>query len=242
MLLPGLLFFLSVLSIHSETIQFTAEAYDLYSAKFLYTENHTQVWNQGKHISSELIYKDRDNHVFAKKFVDYSSNPIMPDFSLEDFRTGYYESLKKNDKVAILKYRPNQKSGIKESATPFNSMSVAEGGFHYYILSNFETLMQGKAHHADFIIPSTLGSFKCFVVKVKESEINSRPVVTFRMTLSNWFYRIFVDDIHVTYDIASRKLIYYEGISNIEDETKSRNYRVRIHFNYPKNFLDQASN
>jgi hypothetical protein len=237
-----LLFLIINFSILSETIQFTAEAYDLYSAKFLYTENHTQVWNQGKHISSELIYKDRENHVFAKKQVDYSSNPMIPDFSLEDYRTGYYESLKKSDKVALLKFRPNQKTALKDSTVPLKPISVAEGGFHYFIQSHFETLMQGKAQHADFIIPNALGNFKCFVIKVKESEINSRPVVTFRMTLSNWFYRIFVDDIHVTYDVQSRRLIYYEGISNIEDESKSRNYRVRIHFNYPKNYLEQASN
>lgn len=242
MLVRLLLFFGILGTLHAETIQFQAEAYDLYTARFLYTENHIQVWDKGKHISSEMVYKDKDNKVFARKFIEYGSNPLVPDFSLDDERTGYHESLKKSDKSVILKFRKDRKTSLKEAALPVVPHSVAEGGFNYFIQENFDSLLKGRSLHGIFFMPNKLESFRCFITKVKDSQIQDRPIATFRMTLSNWFLRLFVDDILVTYDVQSRKLLFYEGISNIEDETHTKNYRVRIHFNYPKNFLDTASN
>ena len=52
-----------------------------------------------------------------------------------------------------------------------------------------------------------------------------------RLESSSWL-SFLLPHIDVSYDLATRRLVHYEGLSNVRDVKTGKNYRV--HYEYPK--------
>lgn len=210
---------------------FRGNAYELRTGKFLYSENHTEVYRNGQHVATTLLYKDHAEKVFAEKRSEYSPGSTVPSFRLEDRRSGYVEGCNPGSGAITLFHRDNAKSPLKSRSIQAGSDLVVDSGFHIYLKKNRDALLAGQTLVFRFGVPSRLTTFDFRVRKIADTEVNGRRAVRFELAPDNLILRSMVAPILVDYDPATMDLLAYTGLSNIYDE-KGKAYNVHIVFQY----------
>lgn len=87
--------------------------------------------------------------------------------------------------------------------------------------------MKGDDIHFNFVVPERLDYYSFRLVKQSEIVYLGKPSVILRMEPSNYILRQILDPIVLTYEKSTKRLIKYEGISNISDG-KGKRYIVSI--------------
>ncbi|MBM9576709.1 hypothetical protein JWG45_06020 [Leptospira sp. 201903070] len=232
-IIPFLILNLSV-SIFGETkkMHFFGTATDLESGKILYYDHHEEIWENGNHSYSRIQYKNPQGKVFAKKKIQFSKNPSIPDFQLDDLRDGYLEGgtfLKSGS--AKLFARRNSEKPLEEKTISFSEPASMDGGFDYFVKNNWESLIDGKTIRFRFLVPVERDTFAFSVFKTKTGEYKGKPALFLRMKIDNALFSVFVKPIDMVYDIESRRIMEYKGTSNINDE-KGKSLNVKIVYDF----------
>lgn len=226
-----IVYYLISLSLYAEEIyKYFGQAYHLKNKDFLYTDFHTEFIQMGKHVSSVIEYKDKFGKIFAIKKINFQKNSHIPDFTLEDFRDGYLEGAVLDGSKLTLKYRSNFQSRIEEKSFDLPENSVVDGGFDYFIKDNWNSLIDGKKIIFHMFSSPRLSYYRLKVVLLKKAEFRGKQAHYFKVDLDS-FLGIFLPSVYVIYDSKTKRIVHYEGISNIIDES-GRNYLVRIVYNY----------
>jgi hypothetical protein len=228
-----LFFLLITISIKSETNNYFGDAVDVKSGQKVYSDNHSELVVNGKHTSSQIEYKDAGGKVIGKKSIKFNSNSYLPDFKLEDFRDGYIEGGEIVDGKYRMFYKKNKNEQLQEKIMDIAPYSVADGGFDPFIKDNWNDLMAGKKIKFKFYAPSQLDSFNFYVTKTKTAEYAGRSSLFVKMEMDNLLLNIFIPPILITYDIATKRIVFYEGISNINN-SQGKSYTVKLTYNHFK--------
>lgn len=214
-------------------IEYFAKAYDRNTGKFIYTEMHSEIWVGGKHAGSEINYLGPDGKVLASKTIRYGARRAAPDFKFEDKRTGYLEAAYWSGQSSM-EFWKRENPGDQVRQVRLNaptSDTVVDAGFDYFIRENWERLMQQDVL-VHFAVPAR-HSFFDFRIQRANRPASNPALVLFDVRIANPLLNLLVDKITVGYDRNSRRLMTYEGLSNISDENgKSR--AARIVFDYSK--------
>ncbi len=219
--------------INGEVNSYFGTAFDQKSGQKVYTDNHQENLEGLTHTSSKIEYKDPSGKVIARKTILFSKNSSLPDFKLEDLRDGYIEGGEiLNGKYKLI-YRKNKNEPLQEKILDLSTKSVADGGFDHFIKENWTELLNGKKIKFQFYAPSQLDSFQFYVKKVKQSEYEGRDSLYVKMEMDNLLLNIFIPPIFITYDIETKRIVYYEGISNINNSV-GKSYFVRLAYNHFK--------
>ncbi len=215
------------LNVKEEYLTYKGIARDLNSNQFYYLEEHKETLEHHILMQTLIQYKDSAGTLIAKKVVDYSVNKVTPSFEQNDFRDGYTEGVSFEGNKLIFKLRKNKKETLKTKSVDIPQNLVVDGGFNCYIKNNWEKLVAGDTKVFNLALPSQLDYFSFRLYK--DSESNDE--IVFKMEPDNFVLRKLVDPIRVTYKISTRRMIKYEGLSNINDN-KGKSYLVKIM--YPK--------
>lgn len=210
-----------------ETKKFNGEAFDLKTGKRLYYDHHEEFYENGKHIYSLIEYKDVNGKVFAKKKIVFQKNPIRVDFKLEDFRDGYIEGADVVGNKINFIYRKNNKEEIKEASIPIPANAVIDGGFDYFVRENWDQILAGNKKILNLCAPSQQDCFKFVVFKTGETKRGEIDVISMKVELNNPVLAAFVKPILLVYEKDTKKLLQYDGISNINNED-GKSHVVRI--------------
>lgn len=223
------------------TLSIRSHAYDFNSGKYLYSENHKEYYENGKHIYSIVKYKDPSEKTLAKKKIEFGKKKTQPDFFLEDYRTGYTDQAKlinpQNQTFELEHQRSKSKPKTKKTIK-VPGIVVVDGGFDYFIRENFSTLTQGNRIRGNFVLTNRLDYFQCRVYKTKDLKYRERDAVQFVLQPENFVIRAIADKIIVTYDKKSKRLLEYVGISNIQNNAGDDFPKVKIIFQYKNEELD----
>lgn len=226
-----ILFF--TISINAETNNYFGDAFDAKTGLKVYTDNHSELVVNGKHISSQIEYKDPQGKVIGKKSIKFNPNSYLPDFKLEDFRDGYIEGGEIVEGKYKMFHRKNKNEQMREKVLEIAPLSIADGGFDPFIKDNWNDLMAGKKMKFKFYAPSQLDSFNFYVQKTKISDFEGRSSLFVKMELDNLLLNIFIPPIFITYDIATKRIVFYEGISNVNNP-QGKSYFVKLSYNHFK--------
>ena len=210
-----------------ETKKFNGEAFDLKTGKRLYYDNHEEFWENGKHIYSIIQYKDTNGKVFAKKRIVVQKSATRADFKLEDFRDGYIEGAEVTGNQIKFVYRKNEKEDVKEAVITAPNNAVLDGGFDYFVLENWDFILAGNKKILNLCAPSQQDCFKFVVFKTGETKRKGLDVVNMKVELNNPILAAFVKPILLVYAKDTKKLLQYDGISNINNED-GKSHVVRI--------------
>ena len=215
------------LNVKEEYLTYQGIATDLKSNKFYYLEEHRETIDHDVLKQTVIQYKDSAGAVIAKKVINYEGNKITPVFEQNDYRDGYTEGVSFAGNKLVLKFRKNKKETLKTKLMDMPAHLVVDGGFNYYIKGNWSDLTNGKTKVFNFAVPSQLDyfTFRLYKDSQKDDEI------VFKMEPDNYLLRKLVDPIRVTYKASTKRIIKYEGLSNINDK-KGKSYLVKIM--YPK--------
>lgn len=115
---------------------------------------------------------------------------------------------------------------------------VVDGGFDYFIRDDFDTISKGDVIKGNFLLVNKLDYFQCRVVKTGNVKYRDRDAIVFLLRPENLVLRALADKIQVTYDIKTKRLLEYIGVSNLMDNEGKDFPKVKIVFQYPIDFLD----
>ncbi|MEI9921289.1 MAG: hypothetical protein WDO14_21265 [Bacteroidota bacterium] len=211
----------------TSTDNYTGYAYGEGTDKLLYTEEFTDRFIDGQHIETFTDYFDPQHNQIAKRVLDFRKSKFAPDFKTEDLRSGYMEgSETTGDKVRLF-HRKNKNSKVDEKIMSIPEPMVVDGGFNQFIKANWSSLEKGETITFHFVIPARLDYFTLRAVMVESNEKEMKVRVEPDKTL----IRLLASPIDVRYSKDTRRILTYEGQSNISDEN-GNNFVMRLV--YPK--------
>lgn len=208
---------------------YTGSAFQLGGNKMLYVEKHHEINDAaGKHIKTVTQYMDPEGKEIARRTLDFSKSHITPDFVFEDYRSGYMEgaSFQAGNKIKIF-HRALRTEPVMEKIIAKPTMAVIDGGFNYLVRSKFNEIVAGKIISFQFISAARLDYYQFRVRKEQEYVSKGKDLVKIILEADNSLLRLILDPITITYDKATKRIISYEGISNIPANS-SKNYSVKL--------------
>lgn len=202
-------------------------AADLDSGRPLYREQHVlRAGPDGRLQERLVVYRCTDGTPFARKRVDYRDAAAAPAFQFEDVRSGYREGVQRRAGLAtVFVDRPD--AGPKSAPLPTGEL-VADAGFDQWVQAEWPQLTSGRSVPMEFLVPSRLTSYGFRVYEVSGDE-TAAAQRRFRLRLGGllgWF----VPHIDVVYSDAERRLLSFEGLSNLRDDAGEDPLEVRIDF------------
>lgn len=200
-------------------------AYDIDTGQLLYTENHRETMRGDQVVADRVTYRDPSGEPFAEKVVHYGDWPTMPDFRLQNFETGHIEGAERRAEGIEVAFRELRNQELHREVLDTLQQGVIDAGFDRFVETNWEALTRGEPLVRSFLVPGRLDYYQFRIVKVAGGEAE----VKFAMEPDSMLIRLFAPRVLVTYALPGRRLLRYEGISNLRDAAGD-NYQVRIVF------------
>lgn len=241
MLFPSTLLLLlslcgALFSSEKPRFQYHGRAVDLKTGRYLYSDNHKEFFKNGKHLFSDIEYKDGEGKIFATKHIEFDQNPSLPTFETLDSRDGYTEGAEVNGKTVRLYYRRKKEDNLEEKTYTPKTPAVMDGGFDYFVRLNWDSLMKGDRLQFHFVTPVQLDDYSFAVEKIEDTQWKNRSAVSLRLEVDNIVLKRIVDPFYLVYDKSSKRLLQFEGLSNIND-SKGKSLKVKITYDYPQSVL-----
>lgn len=201
-----------------------ALASDLDDGTALYREEHLVRLVDGSAAERLVLYRCLDGAAFARKRVSYAADRIAPSFQLEDARSGYREGAESTAEGLRVAWTA---PGAAEAAAllPPGEL-VADAGFDEWVRAAWEPLSSGRTLSMQFLVPSRLRAYRFDVAPVAVDDPSLRA---FRLRLGGLFGWL-LPSIEVAYDADTRRLVRFEGLSNLRDDAGKAQLEVRIDF------------
>lgn len=206
--------------------RFRGNAYDLKTGAFVYSENHSAFHKGNDHIYSRVSYRDKAGHEFASKLITFAPVKTQPTYELNDSRDGYMEGIRREGGKTVYYARRARDQQTKSKAVSAPQPAVFDAGFDYFVQEHFDAVCAGNNKSFYFAVPVELDYFKFRIARKSISD-----VCHVYLELDNVLLRQVVKPIKLWYDMAKRRLIKYEGISNINGSDGKSMY-VRVVFTY----------
>ncbi len=199
-------------------------AYEKKTGELLYVERH-QRWFDGGRIRHQAVqYENAQGEVFARKTLNYQDSQLRPEFALVDQRSGHIETLRRESDGYLLGSVKGRGKTWRER-TMLDDDFIADAGFDRLIDERWGDLTGGQVVDLPFLLPVALKTVQFSLRQIAESE----QAVTFRMSPRTWLLRMLVAPIDVSYDKANRRLLRYDGLSNLHNQ-RLKNFKVTIEF------------
>ncbi len=194
---------------------YTGEARDR-AGVLLYTEKHVVSSLEGRTTHSLTEYRAGDGSLIATLSADYSRSVAMPTYVFEDLRLKYREGLRLEAGEHIIFRQegdaPEQSARLESESGVFSCQ-----GWHYYLVNNLE-LLEKERITLNLILPSQLRPYPFVVKKLQSDEAQ----VSAELSLKHRLFRHFAPKLRLRYDKVNRRLIEFQGASNILDRNGDR--------------------
>ncbi|MBP9706641.1 MAG: hypothetical protein KBD78_03295 [Oligoflexales bacterium] len=207
-----------------QILEYRGEARSL-EGDLVYHENH-RVEFVGEQIkNTETFYFDKDRKKIASLVSDYSYSQKMPTYEFTDYINPRKEGLRRQGQDYEIYFslgsQPEQTNRIKAAENVFASQ-----GWHYYLVNNLSRINE-TGMQLQLVLPSELDAFEFKLKKTAEE----KNIINFSLTVSSWFLRLFAPELKLSYDKKQKRLLEYEGVSNVLDRDGKRQ-KVKITYFY----------
>lgn len=207
-------------------------------ARLLYREHHLVRREQGRPLERLVVYRCPDGTAFARKRVDYRASATAPAFELEDARLGYREGLRRGGAPGELFVRDGAGAPERRAAVGGEGL-VADAGFDEFIRAHWQPLLAGEAVPLRFAVPSRLESLGFRVRRIGSAQVGGEAAEVFRLRLGGWIGWL-APHIDVAYGSDSRRLLRFEGLSNLRDDAGDSQLVAAIEFPAPARQAGEA--
>jgi hypothetical protein len=204
-------------------------AKDLKTGAALYSEHHLERYVDKKLVERQVEYRCPNGKRFAEKSLTLKPFGYVPDFLTRDLRNGYTEGVR--TEAAAREVFVLRSSAATEEAKPLPEVSelVADAGFDVLIGERFEQLRDKEPEVIQFLVPSRLSAIEFRLREVARKPQDPESAVRFQLAPNSAFFRLLVDPLEVTYHEKTRRLMSFEGLTNLRDD-EGDNYSARIDF------------
>lgn len=175
-----------------------------------------------------VMYRCHDGAAFARKHVRYGANLLAPEFELDDVRFGYREGVQREGDALTAYVRRDSRSDVERAAVAVTPSLVIDAGFDELVRLHWDALQRGDSVRLDFLVPSRGRTYGFSVKRIGARDIEGEAASVFRLGLDGvlgWF----APDIEVAYRDTDRRLMQFEGLTNIR-ENRDDSFAARIAF------------
>lgn len=206
-----LIFFLLLSSLAIGTEKREGIATDLKKGSFLYKEIHLiEKDSAGFNKKITTTYKDENDKVFANMTSDFSKHRMIPDTLFEDFRFNvkYEQTLFLKDLSLQISQTVNEIKKKTKNVKVYEN-TIAGQGFDNFLKENFDRLKNIKIK---FVVLDQLDFFNFIASNLTHKTADESQ---FKLEIDSFWVGFLINPITVTYNNDSKKLIKYQGLSNI---------------------------
>lgn len=181
--------------------------------KLLYREKHLTWYDDGRIRRSLTEYVDPDGNRIAVMDSNYERSLAMPTYVFKDYRNGREEGLRLQGGRYVIFHRDaggNEKTKVVKDVEDVYSCQ----GWHYYVVTHLDRLDEDRDFTLKLIFPDKLRSYPFKVEKTGADGDKLFVRVRFAYRALSWL----VPKLELTYDMKTRELLEFQGVSNIFDE------------------------
>jgi hypothetical protein len=208
-----------------------AIATSLANGALVYREEHLLRGDAGRPLERLVLFRCPGGAAFARKRIDYAQSASAPAFAFEDARTGYREGLRRKAAGDELYFRERAGASERLALLPARAQ-VADAGFDEFVRAHWQALAAGESVPLRFAVPARLGSLDFRVRQAGARQVDGEPALVFRLRLDGLLGFV-APHIDVAYSARSRRLLRFEGMSNLRDDDGRGQFEVRIDFPAP---------
>ena len=204
-------------------------AFDLNNGAYLYSETYCagEVPDQ-----IGVVYRDGTDRLFTRKKLDFSAAAAAPALLQQNYHTRESIEVVLTGGRLGIRVRDIENRRLKTEKYKNVGAGVAvviDAGLDEYIKRNWDNLLAGNKSR--FLFP--------FAERKRILHVRARRVDCdyasdsghcFRLELSNWFLRLLVAPLDLSYD-QERRLRRYRGLSSIVDKN-GKSPKVDVRFDY----------
>jgi hypothetical protein len=192
-----------------------------------YVEYHTVKYENGRVSGSQTVYYDANNNKIGELISEYSFGPQFGSYDFRDIRAQHQDGAKVAPDRIWLFRKQSPEDDIDEKYLPKEADQIVGQGFHQFIIYNLERIAQGEVFHIRLVLPSRLDQYE---FRIRKRKIKG-DTLYIRLEIDNWLLRLIAPHVDVEYDLRTRHLLRYEGVSNLED-TSGKHKQVTITYSY----------
>ncbi len=212
----------------AETLRFRGYAFDLKSDRYLYTEVHEQIIENGQWRRGRIRYFDAQGRIIGDKTLDFGAHATIPLYRFELPAERYVEAITAVGGGEVKLHK--QADGKSQDKTlKAGGDSAADSGFHNYLLAHFDELLAGRTVTFQFIVAGNLDAYRFRARRIGDKTLDGKAALRIRVEPDS-VLRWLVDPLELGYDPNSKKLLEYRGISNVHDPATGKAYNARIVF------------
>jgi hypothetical protein len=185
--------------------QVIGNAYDRVSGQYLYSEYHSC---SSDDLECLVDYRDPSGQLIASKKLNYAMGLTQPDMIMKNYRTGIDTSI----------------------ASQYREGLVVDAGFDNFVRGQWDVLATGDTVKFLFLVAGFDEPLK-MRANLDRSGSCSDEALCLEISLDSWILGFLSDPIDLVYSRENRRLLRYQGLSNIRGET-SESLIVDIHYDY----------
>jgi len=226
-MLLGLSLTLLLASLPAQAARVIGYVRDASTQRYLYTEVHEQTLaGDGAVQSGVTTYFDAQGREFARKTLDFSAHRTVPVYRLDMPAQRYAEGISALN-LKTWQAQAFKRDGDKETreALPMDDGPVAaDEGFNQLLVDQLASIRQGNTLRFGLIAAGHTQRYKFRASKVDEQGAEGQT--TLRLLVEpDSMLRLVVPAIALTYELPSKRLLSYVGMSNIIDPQTGKVYK-----------------
>ena len=230
----GLASLLMTSIVYADKLVIIGDAYALNTGQLLYQEFH---YYSEDGLDHHVVYISPEKTKIAEKFLNYRSGKASPEVNHQAWVYAEKFQITKAGKQWFLAYTDNENRQSKTTLVATRPL-VIDAGFDHYIRQHWSSLLTGSSVKFDFPAPSRL-SLVGLLIKRKRCTGDQLQAICFAINSSNWFIRLLLDPIELSYDKNTRQLIRFKGLGNMLDKY-GNSLKVNIRYRYQDLCIDQT--
>lgn len=206
--------------------QYRGYARDAASGRYLYAEEHSQRYDGTRWLGGTIRYVDPAGRVLGEKTLDFSRDRYIPlmRYSLQAPPHGEAITAVTADSMAL----ERRSEGRRETATLKRQDNMAaDSGFNAWLVDHLDELAAGKALSLNFVVVGRLDVYRFRVRKTGELQREGERAVALVVEPDS-LLRYLVDPLRVVYGLESRRLLQYQGLSNLVNPATGKPWQVEI--------------
>ena len=215
---------LTAFSISAQAARIVGYVRDADTQRYLYTEVHEQTLaTDGAMQTGVTSYYDPQGREIGRKTLDFCANRTVPIYRMDLPALNYSEGISSNSpQVAMFKRDKDQED---RKTLPFDEgLVVADEGFNQLLLDQLNEIRKGETIRFGLYAAGRTNRFSFRAKKIDEQTVDGIAVMHVLVEPDSML-RMLVSPLKLTYDLKTRRLMRYEGMSNILDPDTGKAYK-----------------
>ena len=225
------IFLLASTSAFAEIEKFHGKAVNS-DGDLVFFEEHTIRYVNDQIATMNTVYYDAHLNKIGELTSDFSHGPQMGSYDFKDLRASYRDGAKVTAEQILIYCKEEPEADTQKKVLQRESGQIVGQGFHHFIQANLDVLAKGKIISAKLVLPAQMDQFKVRILK----KSLDRDRLQVRIEMDNWFLRLFAPHVEAEYDINTRQLLAYKGVSAISNSS-GKTIPVTISYDYSRQSL-----